>query len=298
MDIYVANDADPNQLWINDGDGTFTDQGLMSGTAVNYYGAAEAGMGVVTLDLENDGDLDLFMTHLRDETNTLYLNQKGLFEDITVMTGLSTSSIRYTGFGVGAADFDHDGETDIYLVNGRVGKTQVALTKDPFSEPNQLFRGLGNTRFEEVMPRGGTAIPFIENSRAAAFGDYDGDGDIDILIVNNNGPARLLKNQVGDRGHWIMFRVLNRHGLDASGAMVRITAAGKSQWRPVQWAYSYLASNDPRVHFGLGEASSIEEVVVVWPGGQWESFGSSQADDIHELREGKGISLSAPSGSS
>ncbi|MCI0485558.1 MAG: ASPIC/UnbV domain-containing protein, partial [Blastocatellia bacterium] len=177
----------------------------------------------------------------------------------------------------------------VYLVNGRVGRTQSPLAEDPFAEPNQLFRGMENGRFEEIMPQGGTADSFIENSRAAAFGDYDGDGDIDILVVNNGGRARLLKNVVGDRGRWIMFRVINRHNLDAIGAMVRVTVSGKNHWRPVQRAYSYLSSNDPRVHFGLSEADSVERVVVIWPGGKRESFGPFPAGAVHELRQGAGV---------
>ncbi|MFB3133895.1 MAG: CRTAC1 family protein [Rhodothermales bacterium] len=290
-DFYVANDGNPNQLWINQGDGAFTDQALRSGSAVNRQGSAEAGMGVVAADLENDGDLDLFITHLRDETNTLYRNQEGLFEDATVRTGLSTPSIPYTGFGVGLADFDHDGALDLYVANGRVGRTLASLGEDPYGEPNQLFRGLGDGRFEEVMPRGGLARPLIGTSRAAVFGDYDGDGDIDVLVVNNDGRAHLLENQVGHRGRWILFRVVDRRGRNAIGARVRITAAGRRQWRLVQRAYSYLSSNDPRVHFGLAEAEQVEEVMVVWPGGRQESFGPFAAGAVHELREGGGKSL-------
>jgi len=293
MDFYVANDGNPNQLWINNGDDTFTDKALLSGCAVNRQGVAEAGMGVIAFDLENNGTLDLFMTHLRDETNTLYINQNGLFEDITARTGLGVPSLPYTGFGTGFADFDHDGELDVYVVNGRVGRAQTALAEDPFAEPNQLFRGVGHGRFEEFSPRDGTAEVYIENSRAAAFGDYDNDGDIDLVIVNNGGRVRLLENLVGNKRRWIMFRVMNRHGLDATGAMVSITTSKGKQWRQVQTAYSYLASNDPRVHFGLAEANTVEEVAVLWPGGKKESFGRKPAGAVHLLREGSGASLSS-----
>jgi len=286
MDFYVANDGMPNHLWINHGDGTFAERALVSGCAVNRQGVAEAGMGVMAFDLENDSDLDFFITHLRDETNILYTNQNGLFEDVTARTGLGAPSLPYTGFGTGFADFDHDGEQDVYVVNGRVGRAQTALAADPFAEPNHLFRGLGQGRFKMFSPQDGTAQPLIENSRAAAFGDYDNDGDMDLLIVNNGGRARLLQNQASRIGRWIMFRILNRHGLDAAGAMVCITTSRGKQWRQVQTAYSYLSSNDPRVHFGLADAEAVDEVTVIWPGGKKKSFGRFNAGTVHVLREG------------
>jgi len=294
VDIYVANDGTPNHLWINQGNGTFAERALLTGCAVNREGIAEAGMGVAAFDLENDGDLDLFKTHLRDETNIVYRNENGLFDDITALTGLGAPSLPYTGFGTGFADFDHDGELDVYVVNGRVGRAQKSLAEDPFAEPNLLFKGLGNRRFEEIFPRGGTSTSFIETSRAAAFGDYDNDGDTDILIANNGGRVRLLKNQASHKGRWIMFRALNRHGLDAAGAMIGITASTGKQWRLVQVAYSYLSSNDPRVHFGLGQADRVNDIVVIWPGGRKEFFGSFPAGAVHLLREGAGQRVEVP----
>jgi enediyne biosynthesis protein E4 len=293
LDFFVANDSDPNQLWINNGDGTFVDQALMTGCAVNRIGMAEAGMGVIAFDLENDADLDLFVTHLRDEANIVFQNDHGLFEDITAKTGLGPPSYPYTGFGTAAADFNNDGELDIYVVNGRVSKVLKALAEDPFAEPNLLFRGLGNGRFEQYSLKDGTSEPLIENSRAAAFGDYDNDGDVDIVIVNNGGRVRLLQNRVGAKGHWIMFRVVNRYGWDAVGAKLCITAAGVKQWHQVQTAYSYLASNDPRVHFGLGHADAVDDVTVIWPSGEKESFGRFQAGKVHILREGTATKIAA-----
>ncbi len=286
IDFFVANDSDPNQLWINNGDGTFTDQAILSGCAVNRVGKAEAGMGVMAFDFENDEDLDLFVTHLRDETNTLFINEHGLFEDITARTGLGPPSLPYTGFGTAAVDFDHDGKSDMYVVNGRVIRAQKPLTEDVFAEPNQLFRGTGNGRFEEYPLQDGTRDGLIENSRAAAFGDYDNDGDVDILVVNNGGRVRLLQNHAGKKGHWIMFRIFNRHGLDAAGAMVCITTLQGKQCNQIQTAYSYLASNDPRVHFGLANLNAVQDVTVIWPGRQRESFGPFQAGSVHVLREG------------
>ncbi|MDZ4700958.1 MAG: VCBS repeat-containing protein, partial [Rhodothermales bacterium] len=188
-DLYVANDGNPNQLWINQGDGRFVDLAVRSGAAVNRQGIAEAGMGVVAADIEGDGDLDLFITHLRNETNSLYRNDGGYFEDTSVASGLAAPSLPYTGFGVALADFDRDGMLDAYVGNGRVGGAVDAA--DPFAEPNQLFRGLGKGRFEEVLPTGGTETPLLATTRAVAMADYDNDGDVDLAVVNNGGPVHL-----------------------------------------------------------------------------------------------------------
>lgn len=289
VDIFVANDKTVNQLWINTGDGQFRDEALIAGCAANMHGVAEAGMGVAAVDVESDGDLDLFMTHLRDESNTMYLNQGGVFEDITPTTGLSAPSIPFTGFGMGFADFDHDGRLDLYVANGRVGRYKPLWSQtDPYGEPNQLFRGVGAGLFEDVAPRGGVLHEPIGASRAAAFGDYDNDGDIDVVIVNSGAKVQLLRNVAGGRGNWIMFRLLDRRQRDAHGAMIRIEAGGAVRWRLAAPTYSYCACNDPRVHFGLGDSSGVDEVKVRWPSGRIESFGSMPAGRLHELREGYG----------
>ncbi|MCH7873489.1 MAG: CRTAC1 family protein, partial [Planctomycetes bacterium] len=293
IDIYVANDQTANQLWLNAGNGTFQDAALLSGCALSGMGKAEASMGVMAIDFENDGDTDLFLSHLRNETNTFYLNGAGLFDDTTSQIGLGTPSMPFTGFGLGFADFDHDGVLDLYVANGRV-KLDVP-TPDPsrpYAEPNQLFRGrvaaAVGVRFEEVLPRGGTKTLLVETSRAAAFGDLDNDGDIDIVVSNIDGRVHVLRNIAGSRGNWIMFRVINARGMNAIGASVRVTANGTKQWRTVQRAYSYCASNDPRVHFGLGSATTVQEILVRWPGGRDEVFNPLSPGKIHTLREGGG----------
>jgi len=289
IDLYVANDGNPNQLWMNRGDGTFVDRALPLGSALNRQGMAEAGMGVVAVDVENDGDLDLFMTHLREETNTLYLNTNGVFEDATIRVGLAVPSISYTGFGVGFADFDLDGLLDIYIANGRVGKTLAPLGKDPFGEPNQIFRGLPSMRFEEIRKVGEEAVRDIQTSRAAAFADYDNDGDVDVIVVNNGGPARLLQNQAPRHGEWISFRVVDRFHRVAVGAMLGVWVSGRVWWLPVETAFSYQSSNDPRVHFGLGPAVRVDSVEVVWPGGIRERFGPFEPGHLFLLGEGNGL---------
>jgi hypothetical protein len=302
MDIYVANDGMPNQLWRNTGEASFQDIGLLSGTAVNMAGKAEAGMGVAAVDIDDDGDLDLFMSHLRGETNTLYINEGRFFRDGTPSAGLAGPSVAYTGFGLGFADFDHDGIVDLYVANGRVGQSLPAIVGGkPFAEPNLLFRGQGGGRYALVQPMGGTAEPDVENSRAAAFADYDRDGDVDVLVVNNGGPARLLRNEAAD-GHWIVLRILDG-SVDATGAMVAVTdAGGDTRWRLVQPAYSYQASNDPHVHVGLGSSSALTSIRVRWVDGEVEEFGARSVDSAYTLTRGAGtvvnVSVNKSQGSS
>ena len=283
-DIYVANDGMPNQLWINGGDGTFVDRALITGTAVNLSGTAEAGMGVAVADLENDGDLDIFVTHLRGETNTLYLNEGDYFEDVTATTGLAAPSVALTGFGTGFADFDNDGYLDVYVGNGRVGRGLPAAI--PFSEPNQLFRGLGGVRFEPVTPSGGTATQRIDNTRAVAFADYDLDGGVDAIVVNNGGWARLLHNVIGAKQGWLELEVRGRDGFEAIGARVEVVAGDRVQWRTVGRASSYLTSNSAVVHIGVGNDSVIDEVIVHWPDGSTTSYGPLQGRAVYSLRRG------------
>ncbi|MFK7845931.1 MAG: FG-GAP repeat domain-containing protein, partial [Rhodothermales bacterium] len=192
IDFYVANDGNPNQLWQNNGDGTFTDRALITGVSANRQGTAEAGMGVIAFDLENDGDTDLLLTHLRDETNTLYRNDNGNFQDVTIAAGLSSPSLPYTGFGLGVADFNHDGLLDIYVANGKVGRGKIGQdntpdTSGPFAEPNQLFKGTEAGKFVEVEPAGGVITSSISTSRGTALADIDNDGDLDIAVINNHG---------------------------------------------------------------------------------------------------------------
>ena len=286
IDLYVANDGMANQLWINQGDLKFVDDGLASGTAFNSIGKAEAGMGVAAADVDHDGDLDLFLSHLREETNTFYLREEAdFFEDITNRTGLGASSYEFTGFGLGIIDFDHDGILDIYVANGRVNYWDpINDPEDIYAESNQLFRGVGKLKFEEVAPRGGTAKPIVETSRAAAFGDLDNDGAVDIVVANRNARATVLRNTAGSGSHWVQLSVRDREGSYALHAQVRIDAGGVSRWRRVERAYSYCASNDPRVHCGLGSATTVDRVTVYWGDGATSEFGPLEVDRAHVLQ--------------
>lgn len=283
LDFYVANDGMPNQLWVNGGDGSFRDEAIPLGCAVNAVGQSEAGMGVQALDLDNDDDLDLFMSHLRQETNTFYRNEGSWFEDVSAAVGLGGPSFEYTGFGLGFADFNHDGHLDLYLANGRVKRASTHENpRDVYAEINLVFRGTDTGRFEEQLPRGGTGKRLVDTSRAAAFGDLDNDGAIDVIVANKDARAYVLRNRAGTNGNWIKLRVLEgaRVALDAK---VTVESAGRIQRRRVERAYSYQASNSPLVHVGLGTATAVARVTVTWPDGTQQQFGPLASNQLHTL---------------
>ena len=286
-DIYVANDGDPNQLWINQKNRTFVNDALLAGAAINRNGQAEAGMGVDAGDFDGNGTEDIFITHLMDETNTLYVNLgDGLFEDRTREAGLGMPGRRFTGFGTLFFDYDNDGWLDLFVANGAVQLLpDLVRAKHPFplGQPNQLFRNTGKGSFVEVLDQWGEE--FREVSRGAAFGDLDNDGDTDFLVVNNNGPARLFLNQIGNRNHWVGLRLVGKGGRDLLGAYVEIvTATNKVLRRRVRTDGSYLAANDPRVLVGLGSASSVKLVRVRWPDGSSEEFKDVLVDKYTTLK--------------
>jgi hypothetical protein len=309
VDIYVANDSEPNQLWINQHDGTFVNDALLAGVAVNSAGIAEGSMGVDAGDFDADGDLDLFMTHVTGETNTLYTNDgSGLFEDRGTMLGLGVPSLGYTGFGTGWFDFDNDGWPDLLVANGAVRAIEAqvrAKEPHPLRQPNQLYRNLGTGRFEEVTDQAGTVFELSEVSRGVAFGDVDNDGDQDVLITNNAGRARLLINNVGHRNRWLGLRLAGGstlptadpefgrevEGRDMLGARVGVFRdTGRPLWRNAHTDGSYASANDPRVLVGLGAAAAVLRVQVIWPSGQVEDFADVVVDRWQTLTEGTGQS--------
>jgi hypothetical protein len=245
-------------------------------------------MGIAMADLFGTGRFDLFVTHLVGEANRLFHERtNGYFTDLVAPKGPGVGSWPYTSFGVGFCDFDNDGLVDLYVANGRVKR---GLTdpdpQDPYAEPNNLLRGLGQGEFEELAPQGGTEPVLIATSRGAAFGDLDNDGGVDIVVANREGSTQILRNRVGARRHWIKFKVLNRAGSDAIGAMATLEAGGRRFWQLVQPNQSYCSSNDPRLHFGLGAVTRADRIVIRWPDGSVEVFGPFPADCIHVLRQG------------
>ncbi|MCZ6710569.1 MAG: CRTAC1 family protein [Gammaproteobacteria bacterium] len=300
-DIFVANDQNPDQLWVNQGDGTFRDLALQLGCALDLDGIAKAGMGVAAADIDNDSDLDLLVVNLAGQTDSFFRNDGNYLTDRTLVMGLGVVSRPFTRFGVGLLDFDNDGRLDLFEASGRVERHSPLYANDPYAEPNVLFRGTAGGRFEEVQPRGGTKPELLATGRAAAFGDIDNDGGIDILVVNRDGPVHLLRNTVQDRGHWIQFRVLEASGRDALGASVMLSVDNTQLRRDARSAYSYLAANDARVHFGLGDHRSVDDVQVRWPDNEVENFGHFEADGIIELMRGTGhvqneTSVESPAG--
>ncbi len=298
MDIYVANDAFPNNMWINKGDGTFRNDAVILGTALNLNGRPEAGMGVVAADFDNDADVDLFMTHLRHESNTLYLNLGGGsgFDDATAVKGLGESSIPFTGFGTAAFDVELDGDLDLFVANGAVVRRTPfpqAVVSPPwndYAEPNLFYINDGHGRFSESSGGSMAAICSpAEVSRGVAAGDIDSDGDIDLLVVNLQGAARLYRNDAPRRGHWLGVRAIDpKLGRDAIGARITLAAAGGKRIRTIGAGSSYLSSRDLRAHFGLGDWTQVDGIEVRWPDGVRETFAPPSLDQYITLERGSG----------
>ena len=293
IDIYVANDGTPNQLWINRRDGTFTNTALLAGAALGADGEAKGSMGVDAADFDHDGDEDLFITVLAREGHDLYVNDgTGVFEERAAAAGIRLPSLTYTGFGAAWFDFDNDGWLDILTVNGAVRHSAEALTrKETFSlqQPKQLFRNLGNGQFADVTSQAGAVLKDPEVSRGAAFGDIDNDGDTDVVVANDSGPIRLLINSVGGGKHWVGVRVVGHHARDMVGARVAIVrASGPTLWRRARADGSYGSANDPRVLVGLGDTPSISRVRVEWPGANAEEWTDVPVDRYTTLTQGEG----------
>jgi hypothetical protein len=293
VDIFVANDGDPNQLWINQKNGTFKNDALLAGAAVNRDGRPEAGMGVDAADFDGNGTNDVFVTHLMEETNTLFTNLgKATFEDRTRESGVAMPGRRFTGFGTLFFDYDNDGWLDLLVVNGAVQLLPELMRKgDPFplGQPKQLFRNRGNGSFVEILDDAGPNFRLLEVGRGAAFGDIDNDGDTDVLVTNNNGPARLLLNQLGNRNHWLGLRLAGKTGRDMLGAAVEVVVS-KTQMlrRRARTDGSYLSANDARVLIGLGNATRVEVVRVRWPDGSLTELKSPPVDQYTTVKEATG----------
>jgi hypothetical protein len=294
QDLYVGNDGAANQLWINRRDGTFADEALLAGCAVSGEGRAQASMGTDAGDYDGDGDLDLVMDNIDGEGLMLYRNDGARgFVDVTRASGLLAPSWSSTGFGAAWLDFDNDSRLDLLVVNGAI-KVLPAQARAgeplPLRQQRQLFRNVGDGRFEEVGEAAGAAFDAAEVGRGAAFGDLDDDGDVDVVVSNNAGLARVLVNAVGSPRQWLGLRlVTGAPPRDALGARVELRRAGAPPLvRLARAVGSYASANDPRALFGLGEAAALEAVVVRWPSGRSERFPPPALGGYTTLVEGTG----------
>jgi hypothetical protein len=296
IDIYVANDAAANLLWLNQGNGTFKESGLDLGVALSADGLPKAGMGVTADDIDNDGRLELLVTNLNREGVTLFRSDgKGMYDDDTAQFRLAQPTFGYTGYGTGFFDYDNDGLMDLFIANGAMTVIDAMQNSAlPYAQKNQLFHneGAGNG-FREITDHAGPDLQLIEISRGAAFGDIDNDGAMDIVITNEDGPARLFHNEVASRHHWLLVKLevprINRFGM---GARVGVFRRGQpTLWRHAHTDGSMLTASDVRVHFGLGNDPRIEAVVVHWLDGKKEKWEKIRADRIVTLRQGTGRAL-------
>jgi hypothetical protein len=294
-DIFIANDGEPNRLWMNQRDGTFKEESASRGVAYTEMGKAFAGMGVAVGDVDNDLRLDLFVTHLTTETNTLWAQRApGEFEDRTVVSGLTAARWRGTGFGTLMADFDLDGAVDIAVANGRVLRGGPAKGTslgfwETYAERNQLFANGGAGKFRDVSTSNKALCGGWNVARGLVSFDYDGDGAPDLLVTTVSGRAQLLRNVAPNRGHWLKVRALDpKLNRDAYGAEVVARAGGKDRLRLVNPAQSYLCSGEPLALFGLGSAERIDCLTVRWPDGSREEFPGGPTDREVVLRKGEG----------
>ncbi|MEE8586992.1 MAG: CRTAC1 family protein [Acidobacteriota bacterium] len=288
-DLYVANDSTANYLFENQGQGRFRDVSVLSGTAYNLDGKTEAGMGIAAGDINLDGRPDLIVTHLDFETNTLYLNQgQGFFSDHTDRFGLGGPSKSRVGFGINLEDFDNDGDLDLFVANGHV-IDNIARENPSLShaQPDQIFLNDGTGRFRDASQQAGEYFRKLTVSRGSATGDIDNDGDLDLLVTGNNGPAVLLEHQ-GTGHSWIRFQLRGRHcNRDGIGARLRLQAGDLRLQREVRSAASYASQSDMRLHFGLGPHQKVGRVEIRWPCGKKQVVTDLAANRLHRLEEPK-----------
>lgn len=284
-DIYVACDSTPSLMFHNNRDGTFTEQALETGVALSDDGMVQAGMGLAVGDFRLDGNLHIVKTHFSGDTPAVYLNDgKGNFRDGTLLSGLAVET-RFVTWGVGVADLDNDGNPDIFAVTGGI----YPELRDAYNTPRVVFRNLGNGQFEELLGQAGPGVSAQHSSRGCAFGDFDNDGDVDIVIVNHNEPPSLLRNDVDGAGHWLKVKLLGvQSNRSAIGARVTVRYGDKIQVQEVLSQTSYLSVNDSRLHFGLGPAAEVD-IEIRWPLGRTERLQKVAANQLIWVKEGSGI---------
>ncbi|MEE2778446.1 MAG: CRTAC1 family protein [Acidobacteriota bacterium] len=292
-DVFVANDGAANHLWINQGDGSFAERGIEIGVAANLFGEFEAGMGIALADLNDDLRMDLFLTHVDRESNTLYLSGPNeVMLDATIRSNLGWMSLPMTGFGTAFLDFDLDGDLDLAIANGRVRRPTRTLEaaasfESTYGEENLLLANDGNGRFEKDCD----ANPFCADrsvGRGLLAADLDRDGDLDLVVANANGRARVYENRAPRMGNWLAVRSLIG-ARDAIGGVVQLQIGERRLVRPIVHSRSYLSSRDATVHFGIGEATQIGALVVRWPSGDREAFAVPGINRHLVLVRGEGL---------
>ena len=296
LDFYVANDGEANNLWVNLGKGKFEDQAFLMGAAVSGMGRPQASMGMALGDIDSDSDLDLFMTHLINDYNTLYVNDGRVgFEDRSAAAGLVAPSLPFTGFGTAFVDYEHDGDLDIVVVNGAVDRhkpypgARMSEHWNRYAEPKHLYQNDGTGRFREISKDVGPFATDVDLSRGLSVGDVDGDGDLDLLVNSTAGPARLYRNDARKQGGYLLVRAWDEsRKRDAHGAVVTVTASGNPYVRVADPAFSYLSSNDPRAHFGIPGATRAEGIRVRWPDGTEEAFPGVALNQSIVLKKSQG----------
>ena len=287
-DLYVANDDTRNDFFYNNGDGTFSEISLLAGCAYSFDGIAQAGMGVAADDYNSDGWIDIFVTNLSYETNALYRNNgDGTFTDVIYEAHLGKESFVYVGFGIGFFDADNDGWRDIFIANGHIidniEDTHDVLT---YRQPDQLFRNGGDNTFQEISKNAGEYFQSAAVSRGALFGDYDNDGDVDLLVTQSNGPVTLLRNDNTTENNWIRIKTVGVvSSRDGIGTRVTLTAGGRTQIQEANPGASYLSSHDTRLHFGLGSSISVDTVEVRWQSGVVQVLENLPANREHVITE-------------
>jgi enediyne biosynthesis protein E4 len=293
-DLYVASDSTPSLLFINRHNGTFVEDGVERGIAFSADGAEQAGMGIAVGDYNLDGNLDIFKTHFSDDTNVLYRNDGSAnFTDVTIPAGFGVET-RYTCWGTGFADFDNNGWPDLAVVTGSVyPEVEAENPAYPLKTPRFIFRNLGNGKFEELIDEAGPGIAAAHCSRGCAFGDFDNDGDVDMVITNLNEPPSLLRNDVTGNLNWLkVFLVGTRSNRSAIGSRVLVKYGGKVQAQAVMAQSSFYSVNDRRLHFGLG-ANIHADLEIHWTNGLIEKFPAVAPNQLVTIREGEGITKSA-----
>ena len=289
-DIYVACDSTPSLLFMNNQDGTFREEGVIRGVALSEDGEEQAGMGVGVGDYDLDGHLDLFKTHFSEDTNGLYHNDgKANFVDVTRVARIGVEN-RYVGWGAGIVDLDNDGYPDIFMVTGSVyPELEKTMPQFPNKTPRVVFRNLGNGTFEELLDGAGPGVAAPHCSRGCAFGDFDNDGDLDVLIVNLNEPPSLLRNDLRGSNHWLKIKLVGtKSNRSAIGAHVVVRYGKKSQAQEVLSQSSFYSVNDTRLHFGLGSEKTAD-IAIRWPSGAHEELKGVSADQLIVVKEGTGI---------